>query len=119
MSDELSRRRFLTRAALLGGVAAASTVFPGTARNASAQDTPEEPVEPAADACSDLSGLTDLQATTRGAIQYVAEAADPGKRCDGCMLYVVGVEQACATCQLNIGPVLAGGTCVSWVAIPS
>ncbi len=118
MSTELTRRRFLTRAALLGGVAAASTVFPDS-RQANAQDAPEQPADPAADACSDVSGLTELEATTRGAIQYVDVTTDPAKRCDGCMLYQAGVDGGCPTCQLNIGPVLAGGGCISWVATPT
>jgi len=122
---ELSRRTFLTRASALGLVAVGSGAIlsacgggdAGSDAPAAAAPEAAAPEAAKADACSDLTGLTDDDLKMRETLQYVEETPDATKTCVGCQLYTDPVEGAgCGGCQIIKGPIAANGYCVSWAA---
>ncbi|MFO0682486.1 MAG: hypothetical protein U0234_10565 [Sandaracinus sp.] len=64
--------------------------------------------------CTDGS-LTPQQLALRSTLHYVEQAADPGRRCQGCILYT-GSPTACGTCSAVPGAIHPGGSCDSFVA---
>ena len=114
--SDLTRRDFLTRFTGLGAVALGSGALLSACAGGESQPAaePEAPTA-AADACGDLTGLTDAEVQMRTSLQYVAETPDAAKRCDNCALWVVPeAGSACGGCQLIKGPIAPAGYCASW-----
>jgi hypothetical protein len=100
-SKKLSRRELLQGLAL--GVAAAATlpVLSGCKKEL---------------ACTDTTGLSDVDLTLRNAQAYVDKAPDPAKSCSGCALFnAPGAPNTCGSCKLIKGPVNPAGWCKAWV----
>lgn len=102
-SNLLDRRTFLTRAALLGGVAAGASLLAACGKGGGA------PV------CTDTASLKPDELATRTNLNYVDASADPAKACSGCSLFVAGPEGACGSCPIVKGPINPNGGCTSWV----
>lgn len=64
--------------------------------------------------CTDGS-LTPAQLAIRSTLHYTETAADPARRCQGCILYA-GSPTACGTCTAVPGSIHPGGSCDSFVA---
>jgi hypothetical protein len=101
-SNLLDRRSFLTRAALLGGVAAGASLLAACGKGGGA------PV------CTDTASLKPDELATRTSLNYVDASTDPTKLCSGCTLFVAGAEGACGSCQVVKGPINPNGGCISW-----
>ena len=114
--SDLTRRDFLARFSGLGAVALGSSALLSACGGGESQPAAEgEAATAAADACGDLTGLTDAEIQMRTSLQYVAETPDPAKRCDNCALWVVPEGgSACGGCQLIKGPIAPAGYCMSW-----
>lgn len=102
-SNLLDRRTFLTRAALLGGVAAGASLLAACGKGGGSL------------VCTDTSGLKPDEAATRTNLNYVDAAMDATKPCSGCALYVAAAEGACGGCSIVKGPINPNGGCTSWV----
>ena len=109
-----SRRDFLSRLAAVGTVGSI----------AACADAPQRVSEPEADAasfaCTDTSGLTDMEIQARSALEYVDTTPIQGKTCDNCAFYVVPADGAqCGTCLTVKGPVHPKGYCNIWAEVPA
>ena len=102
-SNLLDRRTFLTRAALLGGVAAGASLLAACGKGGGA------PV------CTDTASLKPDELATRTNLNYADAATDASKLCSGCTLYVAAAEGACGSCPIVKGPINPNGGCTSWV----
>lgn len=68
-----------------------------------------------ADACDDVSKLTDQEKAMRKQLQYVGKSAKDGQTCDNCQLYIAAKAGAsCGGCQVVKGPIAPKGWCASW-----
>ena len=78
------------------------------------------PTELEANACDDLSGLTEQEIAMREQLQYVAQSDKEDQVCTNCRFWQPA-EQAgtCGGCQLIKGPIHPNGWCASWVAMPA
>lgn len=117
--QDLSRRAFLQKSALLGVAVGAAPIL------ASCGGTAEEPAEePAGEMaaggeldCSDVSGLTEVEVQTREGLQYVEESQTPDQFCDNCMHWEAPEQEGqCGACTLVPGPINPRGWCLSWAA---
>lgn len=125
--DKLSRRDFFIRATAVGVVSVGSGTLVGAcgggesqsqSSSTTAANVPaDEPETMVSGDCTDTSGLTEAEMTTRTSLQYVDETPNPDQRCDNCQLYVVPEEGAdCGACQIIKGPIDPAGYCISWAA---
>jgi hypothetical protein len=74
----------------------------------------------AADPCTDVSGLSEMDLTMRNeTLKYVAVSPEPDKKCDNCKFWQPSEEAgaACGGCQLIKGPIDPKGYCTSWFII--
>ena len=101
-SNLLDRRTFLTRAALLGGVAAGASLLAACGKGGGGLQ------------CTDTASLKPDELATRTSLNYVDASADPTKVCSGCALFVAGAEGACGSCPIVKGPINPNGGCTSW-----
>jgi hypothetical protein len=114
MSDNVSRREFLGRAALLGAVigvapilAACGTQSAGTGTGAAGAGAVD---------CTDVSKLTDAEKKTRTDLQYVEASVKADQTCTNCQQHKPAQDaNACGTCTLVPGPINPSGWCISWV----
>lgn len=101
-SNLLDRRTFLTRAALLGGVAAGASLLAACGKGGGSL------------VCTDTASLKPEDLATRTSFNYVDAAADPTKVCSSCTLYLPAAEGACGGCSVVKGPINPNGGCISW-----
>ncbi len=123
MKSDMTRKEFLNvllfglAAGTAGGILASCAKKEEAAKAPPAASRPQATPKPAAaDACSDLSGLTELDIKMRNeTLKYVTTSPDPAKRCDNCKFWVAEAEgQPCGTCTLVKGPIHPAGYCISW-----
>ena len=101
-SNLLDRRTFLTRAALLGGVAAGASLLAACGKGGGSL------------VCTDTASLKPEDLATRTSLNYVDASTDPTKLCSGCTLYLPAAEGACGGCSVVKGPINPNGGCISW-----
>lgn len=71
--------------------------------------------ELAADACDDLSGLSESEIKKREELKYVAKTPDTTKNCVNCRFWKAPAQEGeCGGCQLFAGKVHPNGYCQSW-----
>lgn len=76
--------------------------------------------ELAADACDDLSGISDVEIKKREGMKYVSKSTEAGKNCSNCKFWQAPAEAgSCGGCQLFKGPVHPEGYCQSWFTAES
>lgn len=74
--------------------------------------------ELAADACDDLSGLSETEIKKRESLKYVSQTPDAAKNCANCRFYKAPAQEGeCGGCQLFAGIVYPNGYCQSWFAV--
>lgn len=122
-NERLTRRGFLRQVAAAGAVTLGAGYLigckPQESGKGSSGGSPEKSAGGTkADACTDLSGLTDAEIKTRESLGYVDKTPDPAKNCANCSLYVPDQYEpaACGGCTVMKGPVMAQGYCTAWAA---
>jgi hypothetical protein len=100
MTEKLSRRDLLQQSATLGALA----VF-----GAAACGKSNQPLN-----CTDTTGLAPADVQMRTALKYSDASTQPGKTCSGCVQFVAGPANACATCKVLKGPINPAGYCNSF-----
>lgn len=110
MDNKLTRRAFLERAAVFSLGAAGAMAF----LNACSRGGGDAGGGGGANACDDTT--TDTVALgQRTQLQYVSNAPDQTKRCDGCALWQApAAGAACGGCTAVGGPINPAGTCVAF-----
>ncbi len=92
---------------------------PPTEPEPAAEEEPA-PTQLAADACEDLSGLTEQELAMREQLKYVAQSEKEGQVCTNCRFWQAPeTEGSCGGCQLIKGSIHPNGWCASWVAMPA
>ena len=109
MKAKLTRRTFLSHAAVSSAVIPLALVFPACLP----EPKKKAPTQPVANVECDLKKLSTADLDTRKAMQYVEKSTDPAKNCGNCMHKI---ESGCLGCKLFKGPVERAGTCATWVA---
>jgi len=103
--SKLNRREFFERALVVGAAAAAGVTLMGCKGGGGALS------------CTDETGLSAADKSTRTANGYIDATTDAAKRCDGCALYTVAAaEGTCGGCTVVKGPINPAGYCNLWVA---
>ena len=112
------RRLSLLGVAAVGAGAALAGCGGGTEETQTAQTTPPPTSKPpAADPCSDTSGISETDLKMRETLKYVAQSPDPAKLCDNCKFWTPPpAGKQCGGCQLIKGPINPKGHCTSWFA---
>lgn len=123
---DVSRRDFLIKASLIGGVVplvltacGGGTETPPAETETPAEMPAETPAETATDtfACTDTSGLTDIEKTQREGTGYVDISTMPDRNCLNCNFWQSGeVADSCGVCQVVKGPIHPKGYCNLWAA---
>lgn len=109
MSDEkkMGRREVAKRALLVLGAAA---VAPSALAGCGGEG------EGGGLSCTDTSGLTPAEITTRQSQAYTDSSPHSDKRCDNCRFWQAGQAGQCGGCQVIRGPIHPQGYCNLWVA---
>ncbi len=109
MSDNtFSRRELFRRGVFVGAaVAGSSLIMAGCGSK-------KQPLS-----CTDVSGLSAGDLTTRKSLQYVDKTPTVGKECDKCRFYQPKAPNQCGACQIVKGPINPGGYCKSWTVKPA
>lgn len=103
----MNRKEFLRRSAALAGFVAVPGLITACGGSGS--------TELAADACNDLSGISDTEKKKRENLKYVAKSPEAGKQCSNCKFWQAPAEPgSCGGCTLFKGPVHPKGYCTSW-----
>lgn len=67
--------------------------------------------------CTDVSGLSDADATGRTVLQYVDRATDPSRSCERCTQFLEAKNSgACGSCRVIRGPISPAGSCKVFAA---
>ncbi len=119
MKTDMTRKEFL-HVAFLGLAAGAGATLLASCggkeepAQTTAQETTTKPAS--ADACADVSGLTQPELTMRNeTLKYVAHSTEEGKRCDNCKFWAPPEGgEICGGCTLIKGPINPKGYCSSW-----
>ncbi len=99
---QLSRRRALQ---VLGATSVFSTVLAACGGGGKSEP----------DSCSDVSGLSEADKTSRSALQYVDKSPQADKLCKNCQLFQPAPEPSqCGGCQVVKGPIHPNGYCTAW-----
>ncbi|WP_154658339.1 high-potential iron-sulfur protein [Eisenibacter elegans] len=106
----ISRKEFLIKSlGLMGAAIAVPSLLSSCA---------EAKKELAADACDDLSGLSETEIKKRESLKYVSQTPDAAKNCANCRFYKAPAQEGeCGGCQLFAGIVHPNGYCQSWFAV--
>lgn len=105
MEPRIPRREALRRLALYSAAATA----PGWLTACSKKLT-----------CTDVTGLSPEDVRMRNEVAaYVDQAPDPSKKCNNCLQFVAGAQNACGTCKVVKGPIHPEGWCKLFVAKPA
>jgi len=123
---QISRRNFLAKmTAATGASFGLAGILSGCGGGGEA-DTATPAAEPEAAApaaqasCTDVSGLTDAEASMRNTLGYVDSSTEDGKTCANCALYTAAAAgESCGGCTLLKGPINPNGYCVSWAMAAS
>ncbi|MGF1532178.1 MAG: high-potential iron-sulfur protein [Bernardetiaceae bacterium] len=103
----MNRKEFLLRGAAIIGLAAVPAGLMTACGGAGS--------ELAANACDDLSGVSELERKKREGMNYVAQSPEKDKNCLNCKFWKAPAEAgSCGGCQLFGGPVHPKGYCTSW-----
>ncbi len=93
---------------------------PATEPEPAVEETKPAPTQLEANACDDLSGLTEQEIAMREQLQYVAQSEKENQVCTNCRFWQpTEQEGTCGGCQLIKGPIHPNGWCASWVAMPT
>ncbi|WKN41895.1 high-potential iron-sulfur protein [Tunicatimonas pelagia] len=99
---------------------ATTTEEPATESEPVVAEKEPVPTQLEADACDDLSGLTEQEIAMREQLKYVAQSEKEGQVCTNCRFWQpTEQEGTCGGCQLIKGPIHPNGWCQSWVAMPA
>lgn len=66
--------------------------------------------------CTNTSGLSEAELSTRTTQAYVDSSPQADKRCSNCRFYQAGQPNQCGGCQVIRGPIHPQGYCNLWVA---
>jgi hypothetical protein len=66
--------------------------------------------------CTDTTGLSPAEITTRQTQQYTDVSPHADKDCANCNFYTAGQPNQCGTCQVIRGPIHPDGYCNLWAA---
>lgn len=66
--------------------------------------------------CTDTTGLTPAQITTRQSQQYTDVSPHADKTCDNCNFYTAAPPNQCGGCTVIAGPIHPDGYCNLWAA---
>lgn len=66
--------------------------------------------------CTDTSGLTPAEITTRQSQAYTDVSPHADKTCDNCNFFTAGGANACGSCTVIKGPIHPEGYCNLWAA---
>jgi hypothetical protein len=66
--------------------------------------------------CTDTSGLSAAEVTTRTSQAYTDHSTHADQKCNNCRFYTAGQGNACGTCQVIRGPIHPDGHCNLWAA---
>lgn len=109
--NSISRKEFLKRISIAGAVGLGSGSFLAACGTGPKHSN-------SSDACTDLSGLTDAQKSTRSSLQYTGNSPYPNKQCNNCQHFTPpAAGSSCGTCSIVPGPINPNGHCSSWAAI--
>jgi hypothetical protein len=118
--EKLTRRSFLAKMATAGAVTVGAGYLVGCKSEGGGGSSEKKPSGGGgakADACTDLSGLTDAEKQTRQSLGYVDKSTQAGKNCKNCSLYQPEkYAEGCGGCQVMKGPVAEAGYCTAWAA---
>lgn len=104
MTNEVSRRDFLTRSLSIG----AAGVVAGAFLSACGKKEGGDP-------CADESKLTGTEKTVRKSTKYVAKSPHKDKLCDNCLHWIdPEAGSPCGGCKVVKGPIAAKGHCNLW-----
>ena len=136
--DKITRKKFLAHAGMLGFGTVVGSSLLGACSGPSGQSEQQteatvpppveeengmadaEPMGDAADACNDLTGLTEVELKQREQLQYVAQSTKPENLCSNCRFWQPeNYESPCGGCQLLKGPVHPNGWCQTWAPMQS
>ncbi len=107
MSDKIGRREAAKRALMVLGAAAVAP----TALAACGGEEESEGLT-----CTDTTGLTPAEITTRQSQQYSDSSPHQDKHCENCNFFTAGAPGQCGSCQVLKGPINANGYCNLWAA---
>ena len=112
MNDLANRRLFLRQC--LTWSATGSTAWLIACAGAKKQPVAKA-ATPAADPCSDLTGVDPTDVQKRKSLGYTNKSPLPDSQCDNCKLWVPAKEgKECGGCLLFSGPVNPEGHCTYW-----
>jgi len=66
-----------------------------------------------------LSGLSDVERTTRSTLKYQDQSPEAAKNCTNCLQFQPAGEGQCGACKVLKGPVAPQGYCTTWAAKPA
>jgi hypothetical protein len=69
--------------------------------------------------CEDVSALSKEELEVRKNAEYVQQAMQVSKKCDGCAQWVAPTPDKCATCKVLKGPIVAEGSCKLFAPKPA
>jgi hypothetical protein len=105
MTDRIDRREAIRRLAVFSAAAAVPAFLVGC------KSKPN---------CNDITGLSPADAEARRTTaQYVEQAPDPAKKCEGCVQFQPGPANACGSCKVVKGPIDPNGYCKLWTKKPA
>ncbi len=120
-NQDISRRNFLLKMSAASGVSLGMAGIltgcggGGESETADLEPVAETPVVAEEVSCTDVSGLTESEASMRDALSYVDTSTEEGKTCANCALYTVAADgENCGGCTLLKGPIHPEGYCISW-----
>ena len=111
--NQVTRREFLERAAILGAAVGVAPLLAACGTSEGETMTDDGAVTGPID-CTDTSALTEAEVKTRTSLQYVEMTEMPDQNCLNCEQYD-GDAAACGACTLVPGPINPEGWCISWV----
>ena len=66
--------------------------------------------------CTDITGLTPAEVTTRQSQAYTDISPQADKHCNNCNFFTAGQANSCGTCTVIKGPIHPEGYCNLWAA---
>ena len=114
MQGACSRREFVATCINSGSVFLSVGLMAGACiKKESPQETPKSP-----ESCDDFSDVSEAELEKRNKFAYVKQAAEVGKQCKACKLYLPPrTGEKCGGCMLFKGPVDANGSCTYWAPL--
>lgn len=69
--------------------------------------------------CEDTSALSPEELEMRKSAEYVPQAMQVSKKCDGCAQWIAPPPDKCGGCKVLKGPIVAEGSCKLFVPKPA